>query len=94
MCECNFPVYNYHLVLGPLFQEGLSDISISAVRELNSHAEDNYFWATESVGAFFLIPRGAVLRRKLLIETYLRMVLKLKQGKMQLDTIRTQIQHH
>jgi hypothetical protein len=33
-----------------------------------------------------------VLRRKLLIERYLRMVLKLKQGKMQLDTIRTQIQ--
>jgi hypothetical protein len=33
-----------------------------------------------------------VLWRKLLIERYLRMVLKLKQGKMQLDTIRTQIQ--
>jgi hypothetical protein len=33
-----------------------------------------------------------VLRRKLLIERYLRMVLKLKPGKMQLDTIRTQIQ--
>jgi hypothetical protein len=24
MCECNFSVYNYDLVLGPLFLEGLS----------------------------------------------------------------------
>jgi hypothetical protein len=42
-----FRVYNYHLVLGPLFHEGLNDISISAVRELNSHVEYNYFLATD-----------------------------------------------
>jgi hypothetical protein len=41
---------------------------------------------------FFNSKRCSSATRKLLIERDLRMVLKLKQGKMQLDTIRTQIQ--
>jgi hypothetical protein len=56
-------VYNYHLVLGPLFHEGLSDILISAVRELNSHVEDKLLFGHQLSWSFFLIPRGAAVLR-------------------------------
>lgn len=52
MCECNFSVYNYHLVLGPLFHVELSEISISAV-SLIAMLKIITFWLLIKLELFF-----------------------------------------